>query len=90
VDRRRALHRELAASLREQFPQMLRTEVPYWSEIERMSVRRAPLPAFAPRSDAALLYNALWAEIGERTGDRSRPAGHRHHSSQVTSPRASP
>ncbi len=85
VDRRRALHQELTASLRAQFPQMLSTEVPYWSEIERMSVRRAPLPAFAPRSDAALIYAALWEEIQERTGEAPRAARHRHKASATGS-----
>jgi cellulose biosynthesis protein BcsQ len=66
VDRRRSLHRELTASARAQFPTILATEVPYWSDIERMSVRRAPLPAFAPRSDAAAIYRTLWAEIERR------------------------
>jgi len=66
VDRRRSLHQELIASARTQFPAILATEIPYWSEIERMTVRRAPLPACAPRSDAALIYAALWAEIGQR------------------------
>jgi chromosome partitioning protein len=67
VDRRRSLHRELIASARAQFPQMLATEVPNWSEIERMSVRRAPLAALAPRSAAALLYGQLWHEIRVRS-----------------------
>ena len=66
VDRRRALHAELMASARAQFPMILRTEVPYWSEIERMTVRRAPLPACAPRSDAAQIYTRLWREISAR------------------------
>ena len=66
VDRRRSLHRELIASARAQFPLILATEVPYSSEIERMSVRRAPLPACAPRSQAASLYRSLWAELRER------------------------
>jgi len=74
VDRRRALHQELIASAREQFPTMLATEVPYSSEIERMSVRRAPLPACAPRSDPARIYGALWAEIRERLQAAPRPA----------------
>ena len=42
---------------------MLNTEVPYWSEIERMTVRRGPLPAYAPRSDGARVYAALWSEV---------------------------
>jgi cellulose biosynthesis protein BcsQ len=66
VDRRKSLHEETIASLRTRFPQILATEVPYWSEIERMTVRRAPLPAFAPRSPAALLYADLWAEVAAR------------------------
>jgi chromosome partitioning protein len=74
VDRRRSLHEELIATARAQFPTILATEVPYWSEIERMSVRRAPVPAFAPRSDAALVYRELWAEIAARIGLAPRAA----------------
>jgi cellulose biosynthesis protein BcsQ len=73
VDRRRTLHRELIAEARAEFPAMLATEVPYWSEIERMSVRRAPLPAYAPTSDAARIYRALWSEIRERLEASPRP-----------------
>ena len=63
VDRRKALHHEIIAGTRREIPGVLRTEVPYWSEIERMSLRRAPLPAYAPRSDAAIIYSALWSEV---------------------------
>jgi chromosome partitioning protein len=67
VDVRRSMHRELMASTRQQFPEILVTEVPYWSEIERMSLRRAPLPAFAPTGAATPIYTALWHEILQRT-----------------------
>jgi chromosome partitioning protein len=63
VDRRRSLHRDVMASTRELFPTMLATEVPYWSEIERMSERRAPIPAYAPSSAAAQIFVHLWTEI---------------------------
>ena len=63
VDRRKSLHHDIIAKTREQFPMMLATEVPYSSEIERMTLRRAPIPAFAPRSAAAQIYCALWAEL---------------------------
>ena len=75
VDRRRALHLETIASTRVAFPEMLATEVPYWSEIERMSARRAPLPAFAPHSPAAQIYAALWAEITRRMRWPARRSG---------------
>jgi cellulose biosynthesis protein BcsQ len=70
VDRRRALHRELIGAARAEFPGLLATEVPYSSEIERMSVRRAPLPACAPRSPAAAVFAALWNEIHARLQSR--------------------
>ena len=63
VDRRKSLHEEIIAATRQRFPTILATEVPYWSEIERMAVRRAPIPAYAPRSPAALVYSSLWNEI---------------------------
>jgi len=66
VDRRRSLHEEVIADARARFPVILSTEVPYWSEIERMTVRRAPLPAFAPSSPASQVYVALWHEIVAR------------------------
>jgi chromosome partitioning protein len=66
VDRRKSLHHDVIASTRTQFPTVLATEVPYWSEIERMSLRRAPLPAYAPNSPAGQIYAALWAEIQGR------------------------
>jgi cellulose biosynthesis protein BcsQ len=69
VDRRRSLHRELIESTRALVPAVLATEIPYRSEIERMSLERAPLPAQAPRSEAALIYAALWREIEPSLGD---------------------
>jgi chromosome partitioning protein len=67
VDRRRSLHNEVIASTRAEFPTMLSTEVPYWSEIERMTLRRAPVPVFAPASAATAIYKSLWTEVEERT-----------------------
>ncbi len=66
VDRRKSLHLDVMASTRAQFPELLATEVPYSSEIERMSVRRAPIASYAPRSPAGQVYAALWAEVEAR------------------------
>jgi chromosome partitioning protein len=66
VDRRKSLHHEVIAATRPRFPELLATEVPYWSEIERMTERRAPLPAYAPHSTAGEIYAALWGEIEMR------------------------
>jgi chromosome partitioning protein len=72
VDRRKSLHHEVIAATRAQIPELLATEVPYSSEIERMSLRRAPIPAYSPRGAAGQVYSALWAEIETRM-DRGRP-----------------
>jgi chromosome partitioning protein len=69
VDRRKSLHEAVIANARAHRPGILATEIPYWSDIERMSVRRAPLPAFAPASPAARLYAQLWQEIAGRIGE---------------------
>jgi chromosome partitioning protein len=66
VDRRKSLHHEIIAGTREQFPTMLITEVPYASDIERMTMRRAPIPASAPKSPSAHIYSALWTEIANK------------------------
>jgi len=63
VDRRKKLHREIMTSLQDQFSGILQSAIPYLSQIERMGIYREPVPAFAPRSKAALSYHALWAEI---------------------------
>ena len=66
TDRRRSLHEQVMSEARSQFPELLATDVPYWSEIERMSLRRAPLPAYAPSGPAGRVYAALWSEIEAR------------------------
>jgi chromosome partitioning protein len=68
VDRRKSLHHEVIATTRAEFPALLATEVPYSSEIERMTQRRAPLPAFSPRSAVGQIYAALWTEVEARLG----------------------
>jgi len=73
VDRRKSLHEDVIANARTRHPQILATEIPYWSDIERMTVRRAPLPALAPASPAARLYAALWNEVSSRI-DAPRPS----------------
>jgi cellulose biosynthesis protein BcsQ len=66
VDRRKSLHKDVIELVRKQFPETLTAEVPYSSVIERMTLRRAPLPAYSPGSDEGRVYAALWQEISTR------------------------
>ena len=63
VDRRKKMHREMATALLNQFEGILRSAIPFRSQVEQMGIYREPVPAFAPRSSAAQAYHALWAEI---------------------------
>ncbi len=63
VDRRKRLHREIVDSLPVERSGILTTVIPAMSLVEQMAVRRAPVPAFAPRSRLARSYEELWAEI---------------------------
>jgi len=62
VDRRKRLHREVVEQLPKQSDHLARTSIPALSLIEQMSVRRAPVPYYAPRSVATRLYKQLFDE----------------------------
>jgi chromosome partitioning protein len=64
VDRRKKLHQEIIQDLLPERAGVAATPIPALSLIERMSVERAPVTAFAPHSAAARAYRALWSEIG--------------------------
>src|SRR6201993_914634 len=63
VDRRKKLHREITENLYSERARVAATPVPYLAVVENMSVQRAPVTVFAPRSSAARAYRALWSEI---------------------------
>ena len=63
VDRRKKLHQEITRDLSTERSGVAATPIPALSLIERMSVERAPVTAFAPGSVAARAYRALWSEI---------------------------
>lgn len=66
VDRRKALHKEIVATLRERVPGLLRTQIPSTTQVERMGIHRDAVAGFAPRSKVASAYEQLWDEIEER------------------------
>jgi chromosome partitioning protein len=74
IDRRKRLHREIAEQLPEQRADVATAVIPALSLIERMSVQRAPVTAFAPRSVPARRYAELWQEVRKRTGLPDPPA----------------
>lgn len=72
VDRRKKLHLETIGDGQNCISGLLRTCIPYLSIVENMGVQRAPVGAFAPRSDAAAIFDALWTEVVLRAKINSR------------------
>jgi cellulose biosynthesis protein BcsQ len=67
LDVRRALHREVMASVRSGYGvTMLGAAIPSDEQIERMGVERDVVAAYAPRSPGAVAYEALWLDVRRR------------------------
>jgi chromosome partitioning protein len=70
IDRRKRLHTQIAQDLPAQRADFAAAAIPALSAVEQMSVQRAPVAVFAPRSQAAVQYAGLWREARERSGLR--------------------
>ena len=68
IDRRKRLHIQIAADLPTERSDFATAVIPAVSVIEQMSVHRAPVTAFAPRTMAARQYRELWHEARDRAG----------------------
>jgi cellulose biosynthesis protein BcsQ len=66
VDGRKKMHREQALWVWNNFDGVLRTPIPYLSQVEQMGIYREPVPAFAPTSPAAKAYQDLWEEVYQK------------------------
>jgi chromosome partitioning protein len=63
ADRRKKMHREIMHSMTKDNPDILRTAIPYASDIERMGMERMPLGSYINKSHSLEAYNELWQEI---------------------------
>jgi len=73
VDRRKTMHRD-AVELCGRDDRFLRAAIPAASVVERMGVRRSPVVEYAPSSEAAQGFVALWAEMRARLAERGAEA----------------
>ncbi|MET0378276.1 MAG: ParA family protein [Spongiibacteraceae bacterium] len=63
VDRRRKIQNEIVDSRKKNYPEMLKTYIPYASALEQMGVHRAPVNTYAASTAPGLAYELLWGEI---------------------------
>lgn len=66
VDRRKRLHRDVIVEFAESHSDVLRSYIPYASQIEQMGVHRAPVNVFADRSTGGRAFRGLWQSVHER------------------------
>jgi chromosome partitioning protein len=67
VDGRKKMHKDIMCEARADYPELLKTAIPYASDIERMGLERKPLAASSGKSRSAVAYRELWQEILART-----------------------
>lgn len=63
VDSRKKMHRLIVQHPPTFMSSLLKSYIPYASEVERMGTYRAPLTVFAARSKAAHCYTEMWDEL---------------------------
>lgn len=63
VDRRRKLQNAVVESRKKDYPEMLRTYIPYASALEQMGSHRAPVGQFGASTAPGLAYALLWGEV---------------------------
>jgi len=73
VDRRRQLHCEIVTEFAGSHPEVLRSFIPYTSQVEKMGEHRAPVQAFAASSPGARAFAALWEAVCARIGLGTTP-----------------
>jgi cellulose biosynthesis protein BcsQ len=72
VDKRKKLHQDTVDDVENRITGVLHTGIPYLSIIESMGTHRAPVGLFAPKSQAAELFDQLWTEVVLRAKLNSR------------------
>lgn len=68
VEKRKSMHSETIAQIKETWPHTLESGIPYLSDVERMGYTREPVFVTKPRSAAAKAYIDLWAEVKPMLG----------------------
>jgi cellulose biosynthesis protein BcsQ len=66
VDPRKRMYLDVMRELSDEHGELLKAQISYASDVEKMGLYRMPVEAFAPHSIAARAYQALWMDVQER------------------------
>ncbi|MET0069884.1 MAG: AAA family ATPase [Candidatus Thiodiazotropha sp.] len=68
VDRRKRMHLDIMQNFPDAHGELLKAQIPYASDVEKMGIHRMPVQAFSPNCFAASAYQALWMDVQDRLG----------------------
>lgn len=63
VESRKTLHQDTMSKIIEEGGNILKGQIPYRSDVEKMGIYREPVPVSSPNSDSTQAYKELWGEI---------------------------
>ena len=66
VQQSKNLHRETMTALRKTYKRLLKSYIPFSTEVERMGIHRAPLMTFAAKTEVADAYSKIWHDIEKK------------------------
>lgn len=66
VQKSKKLHKETMLTLRKNYKSLLKSHIPFSTEIEKMGIHRAPVSTFAGKDFATAAYQDIWNEIEQK------------------------
>lgn len=66
VQQSKNLHRETMAALQKEYKSLLKSYIPFSTDVERMGVHRAPILTFAGKDQASVAYRSIWSDIEKK------------------------
>lgn len=66
VQQSKKLHRETMATLQKEYKSLLKSYIPFSTDVEKMGVHRAPVLTFAAKDQASVAYRIIWSDIENR------------------------
>jgi chromosome partitioning protein len=66
VQQSKNLHRETMVALQKEYKSLLKSYIPFSTDVERMGVHRAPILTFAGKDKASVAYRSIWSDIEKK------------------------
>jgi chromosome partitioning protein len=66
VQQSKNLHRETMAALQKKYKSLLKSYIPFSTDVEKMGVHRAPILTYAARDEASAAYRKIWKDIEKK------------------------